>query len=664
MLIYGTAVNFGSPRSRIRVVLPSGKEVEAIATTEINTSQVTVGYDAGSGEWIARGSSTPQLSLEKTTVSRNKRREEKKSIYYPKILSYIEEGDNYNFYLWGDRSPQLIHSIPNTNSIVWGAVSTNSSKKNDWEVGILYYDPELEIIIDSQFWIGDLDYLENNNPQGLYDIGGYILSIINTTSLTNYTVNEVGTILEYLNPSGRGVYGQISINAIFQRNSFNTSPYIYSLRENDSLTIIESSDDTEGASSPIIRDFYSGDFTSLPIPTEVLGESVNLVNNSTIPNLSEIGNSQFDFFAGISSNFANWISETFMSDPASLNIYTKYESAFVQVDDASYFGSSTSWSDFHIGNTDSRLENYILDAVSPSDAITYNALNHPDRFNIFWAYQQQTTNISNSILAIYNASHLNRSLMMPNNISSQFFEYEGTLIKQESILTTDEYPFIPSGHYFTVRQEVGNVLLKLPIIKKDEIIENIITIKFSEIYAKAEARKPEYYFANEGVLTCNRLTEIQRLSTENQEIDLLIGDPQSVNYQSFTYQENSYSPSQGSRIEYNIPSLKYYDSINSAIISFFNHQFVDGSITSSSVDKYWNGAELLDIAIPDENNYYIELKEGKFQGVRREDLSERKKQIEIYEWGMSPTLLTPKKTKANIKNYPSGHTILSASFGK
>lgn len=137
-----------------------------------------------------------------------------------------------------------------------------------------------------------------------------------------------------------------------------------------------------------------------------------------------------------------------------------------------------------------------------------------------------------------------------------------------------------------------------------------------------------------------------------------------ITYNAFRYAEND---TIGYRVDYNIATLSFYDTDNSLIIAEYNQTKIatnsSNIVENEKIYSYWNGQSLLtNIVIPDENEYYIELKKGKLNGITISDLTIEKKEIYISQWSVGEELGTPTKVKSTVKGYLAGGTILSASF--
>ena len=117
MLLPGIALNFGSPRSKIRVKVGQ-IEVTAIAATEINSRDVVVAYIADSNTYLVWGNSAPKSNgVIRKNISRQKPRSVKKrnKLLPIKVLAAITNLENQTIGLWlyGDRTkPTLVQEIP------------------------------------------------------------------------------------------------------------------------------------------------------------------------------------------------------------------------------------------------------------------------------------------------------------------------------------------------------------------------------------------------------------------------------------------------------------------------------------------------------------------------------------------------------------------------
>ena len=147
MLLPGIALNFGSPRSKIRVKVGQ-IEVTAIAATEINSRDVVVAYIADSNTYLVWGNSAPKSNgVIRKNISRQKPRSVKKrnKLLPIKVLAAITNLENQTIGLWlyGDRTkPTLVQEIPivrdenenNRTSVFAASIQNTGKEQSDWEL--------------------------------------------------------------------------------------------------------------------------------------------------------------------------------------------------------------------------------------------------------------------------------------------------------------------------------------------------------------------------------------------------------------------------------------------------------------------------------------------------------------------------------------------------
>jgi hypothetical protein len=163
MLIPAKALDYGPSRSTVRVQLPSGKILSAIAATPINSPDVVVGY-TGSELWV--WASIPAPVLETSRVSRQ-RPSDKKAIAYPFIaLALFDSGG-----VWkgkDNKNKRLLDLPDNTDIAIAGIVNLGKGKFiADW----LDYGDEKIYRFEDALTAIDIDTANGFYP--LYYGGGF-----------------------------------------------------------------------------------------------------------------------------------------------------------------------------------------------------------------------------------------------------------------------------------------------------------------------------------------------------------------------------------------------------------------------------------------------------------------------------------------------------------
>lgn len=679
----------------ITVTDKQGRSYSAEAVTEIVDNK-GVAFREGKIKVTGNSNSTQQS---RTVLDRHTPKSKKVETTYLKAVSWKLEDDNYNIYVIGDRTtPTLIYSLPITDEIIWGNISTQSQGKNDWVVSILY------------------------KQTSTY----YLIIIITPQSSQTYSESELSSSLRYLNPSGNGIIGYINVFT-----AFNDS---YSRLHNPSLdSVVPIYQNTDHLIATNLDWETGGDWrnnTNPPPSSEVFGfnsttnrfglwikerqwpwetysgqayrrnltfygVNFNLgyhsllsdvfpkVTPATLPKIADVNNNSINgqsFFNGL-IDFSDWVSPDFASQ-TTINLsdyFTEYPTTLY-----GYLNR------YYLLNRSEALVDKIFPDVALDNSIqaglnrpfsTLTRLGDPfsssnSRRDILEYRAGYTTSIINIPFGVNNYLEYGSGVAIKvySNLSAQPFfgelryDWSGQTAEmiQKNINTTIDFPII-NGNNFSVDTTSLNLLQTdakssavTAYLTKWTLLQHDLNLGFSPLFYVTT------YPKGQRINTGYRLTNIYRKKSTSSQLSFL-GIPYDYQYDFFSFDEQE--PLEvllGFRLYYSIPSLRFYENQNSAIIEVCKVDKITqaAELSPTYTHQYWNGTSFSEVTIPDDSEYYLELRKGKIQGIKISDLELQKKEIDLHTWTLGSQLGTPKTEKVQVKKYPTGHTILSASYGK
>jgi hypothetical protein len=264
--------------------------------------------------------------------------------------------------------------------------------------------------------------------------------------------------------------------------------------------------------------------------------------------------------------------------------------------------------------------------------------------------------------ADYKVVYAKEEVLYPNNYYSPL-KTTGYKARLDNVITQFGLPYRPGqGLYMT--QESSSLIFELNIYQLNSVTKNEVSITNNVISCTAiTSRYASDY--NSRVVTGDRYTAINRASIINQSVNVL-GTTSLIDYETFKYREKTSSGIiEGERIQYVIPALTFYQDNNNLIINKYSRLVIDtpnnqGEYLFLQGIFYYNGTEFMELLeIPDESDYFLSLKNGKFQGI---DKAIANGTINLKQWAIAEELETPKTVKVKAKGINSSHTVLSADF--
>lgn len=637
----------------ITVTDKQGRSYSAEATTEIVDNK-GIAFREGKIKVTGNNNSTQQS---RTVLDRHTPKRKKVETTSPKILSYIEEDGEYKFYIFGDRNPQLIYSLDMNNEIVWGNISTQSQSKGDWVVGILYYNPDLILEFAEEDMIGEFAVRINQSPVNSYvRKGGYVLTLITNNSVIEHTVNNLGLITELMRPCGNGHFYPHPPNEMY-RYFLGVETYTNFGYVNEdmypNLYQVEVRGDWDQVSRPFplqtplfVSNYpvinwslrpvqYTVDFYTLYTfftNDTILTPEIPLIDSVSIPQLSDPDSP--NFFDNLTT-LEDWTDGFYDFTPNSepnLSVFNNSQAVIYadtpqSISDTIYLVPNFNWFQ---NNTDHRIyyTNFFNTgniSYPPSNTVYYEKKDWFLPFNGKYSqyyYPFFYIQLGNSFYRRYNNEINSRSGSSGQQIVISYQENTSFLLQ----------PLV--NIYFNNSQAKEGIGCKRISCQTNEF----------GVYAIKKLNNYETYGRKTYALR-TKVDEVVNIGSA--EIPIV--------YNLFHYKQGLLDENNLYKQDYSIPYLLYYGSPDSLIIGF--------KTPSETTYQYWNGTNFSEVAVPDNSEYYLELRKGKFQGINAYDLELGKKEVTLHTWTVGSELGTPKTKKIQVKKYPEGHTILSASYG-